>query len=208
MHQSSLGTMMLMAGYKLSPLWRSGFLPLLFLISALTMGYAVVIFESTLAGTAFKLPSETKLLGKISGIIPWLLAIYLVIRIEDVNLRGHLVEVFNGGLKSNMFLIENLLHLVPLLILIYPSNRRNPRLLFIAAMFLMVGGGLYRFNTYIIGFDPGTGWKYFPSVSEILITFGIIAAEIVGYLWFVKRMPVFPVHMNTPKTQVKEIAHG
>ncbi len=194
MHQSSLGTMMLMAGYKLSPLWRSGFLPLLFLISALTMGYAVVIFETTLAGAAFKRPSEIKLLSKISGIMPWLLVVYLVIRIEDVNLRGYLVQVFSGGLESNMFLLENLLHLVPLLILIYPSNRTNPRLLFIAAVLLMVGGGLYRFNAYIVGFDPGTGWKYFPSVPEILITFGIIAAEIMGYLWFVKRMPVLPAH--------------
>jgi len=194
MHQSSLGTMMLMAGYKLSPLWRSGFLPLLFLISALTMGYAVVIFETTLAGVAFKRPSETKLLAKISGIMPWLLVVYLVIRIEDVNLRGYLVQVFSGGMQSNMFLLENLLHLIPLLILIYPSNRTNPRLLFIAAVLLMIGGGLYRFNAYIVGFDPGTGWKYFPSVPEILITFGIIAAEIMGYLWFVKRMPVLPAH--------------
>ena len=38
MHQSSLGTMMIVAGKKLSPLWQTGFLPLLFLISAILMG--------------------------------------------------------------------------------------------------------------------------------------------------------------------------
>lgn len=196
MHQSSLGTMMLMAGNKLSPLWRTGFLPLLFLISALTMGYAAVILESVISGIAFKHPVETKLLGKISAIIPWLIGIYLVIRVEDVNLRGYLAEAFSGGLEGSMFLLENILLLLAFLILVYRGNRSNPRLLFLAAMLLLVGGALYRFNTYIVGFDPGTGWQYFPSVPEILITFGIVAIEIMGYLWFVKRMPVLPAHKH------------
>jgi len=51
---------------------------------------------------------------------------------------------------------------------------------------------MYRFNTYIVGFDPGTGWRYFPSVPELFITFGIIAAEVMVYLWFVKTLPVLP----------------
>lgn len=194
MHQSSLGTMMLMAGHKLSPLWRTGYLPLLFLISALIMGYAVVIFETTLAGIGFKRPSEVDILGKISALMPWMLAFYLVLRIEDVNLRGYLAEALSGGFEANMFVVENVLHLIPMLILMYPQNRNNPRLLFISAVFMMLGGSLYRLDTYLIGFDPGTGWQYFPSVSEILITFAIIATEIIGYLWFVKRMPVFTVH--------------
>ena len=194
MHQSSLGTMMLMAGHKLSPLWRTGFLPLLFLISALTLGYAMVVFESILASVGFKRPMETDLLAKLSAIVPWLLGIFLVIRLEDVNLRGYLPMAFSGGVQGNMFLIENAFLIAAFLILLYPSNRRSPRFLFLASAFILVGGALYRLNTYIVGFDPGTGWQYFPSVPELLITFGIIAAEIMGYLWFVKRLPVLPVH--------------
>lgn len=192
MHQSSLGTMMLAAGHKLSPLWRTGFLPLLFLLSAITMGYAVVIFESIIASVGFKRPLETKMLAKLSGVIPWLLGFYLIIRIEDVNLRGFLPEAFNGQLLSNMFLLENLLLIIALLILAYPSNRKNPKLLFLSSICLMLGGGLYRLNAYLIGFDPGTGWQYFPSVQEIVITFAIIAVEVMGYIWFVKKLPVLP----------------
>ncbi len=192
MHQSSLGTMMLMAGHKLSPLWWTAFLPLLFLITAVVIGYAAVIFESLLSSVVFKRPLEMHLLSRISAIIPWLLGFYLLVRIEDVNLRGHLSLAFSGGLKANMFLLENLLLLAALLILAYPNNRRNPRLLFLSSLALLLGGSLYRFNTYIIGFDPGTGWRYFPSVPELFITFGIVAAEVVAYLWFVKRLPVLP----------------
>ena len=72
-------------------------------------------------------------------------------------------------------------------------------MLFLSSLFLMGGGALYRFNTYIVGFDPGTGWQYFPSVPEMMITLGIIAVEIMGYLWFVKRMPVLPVHEQHAK---------
>jgi len=54
MHQSSLGSLMILAGHKLSPLWWSPALPLIFLISAITMGYTVVIFESTLSSLALK----------------------------------------------------------------------------------------------------------------------------------------------------------
>ncbi|MFO7894379.1 MAG: Ni/Fe-hydrogenase cytochrome b subunit, partial [Longimicrobiales bacterium] len=43
MHQSSLGSLMLLAGTKLHPLWYTPMLPLLFLLSCIAMGYAVVV---------------------------------------------------------------------------------------------------------------------------------------------------------------------
>src|SRR5450759_4121024 len=43
MHQSSLGSMLLVMEYRLSPLWFTLWLPALFVISALAMGYAVVM---------------------------------------------------------------------------------------------------------------------------------------------------------------------
>lgn len=191
MHQSSLGTMMLMAGQKLSPLWRSGFLPLLFLLSALIIGFAIVMYESLFSSLAYRLPLETPVLSHLAKVVVWCLLLFLVIRIEDVHLRGYLPLAVNGSLPSNMFLLENLFFLIGLLILIYPNNRKSPKLLFIAASSLLLGGGLYRFNAYITGFDPGTGWQYFPSVPELLITFSIISMEILGYMWCVKRLPIF-----------------
>jgi hypothetical protein len=46
MHQSSLGALMLIAGPRLHPLWNTGWLPLLFLMSCIAMGYAAVVFEA------------------------------------------------------------------------------------------------------------------------------------------------------------------
>ena len=61
------------------------------------------------------------------------------------------------------------------IILFSARMRRSPRWLFITAAMMVLGGGLYRFNVYLIGFDPGQGWHYFPSFAELMITVGVIA---------------------------------
>ncbi len=40
MHQSSMGTVVILLGYKLSPLWQSSLLTFFFLITAISMGFA------------------------------------------------------------------------------------------------------------------------------------------------------------------------
>ncbi len=194
MHQSSLGTMMLMAGFKLCPLWHTSALPLLFLTTALFMGFAMVIFEATISSRVYRLGDETVMLSKLARIVCWILGFYLITRFQNIFMRGLLPMAFSGSFYGNMFLLENIFLLAGLAILAYPGNRTRPRLLFMAAIAILIGGSIFRFNTYIIGFDPGTGWKYFPSVPELLITFGLIAIEIAAYTFFVKYFPVFTVH--------------
>ncbi len=191
MHQSSLGTVMVIAGSKLSPLWWTGLLPLLFLISCVFMGYAIVVFESCVSAQRYTLPDETHLLGKLSAVMAWLIAVYLAVRFADVAIRGHLNLAFKGDLLGNMFLLENLLLLVPMCILFVPANRRKAPLLFLSAVSIVLAATLYRFNCYIIGFNPGDGWRYFPAFGEIFISLGIVAIEIMAFLWFIKRLPVY-----------------
>ena len=190
MHQSSLGTLMIIAGYKLSPLWQTPLLPLLFLLSAIIMGFAVTALESILSSLAFKRPFETPMLSKLAQVMSWVVAAYLTVRLADLLFRG--APVFSSGFLSFMFILENILFLAPLLILASPSLRSNLRGLFVASSSLLLAGALYRFNAFLIGFNPGPGWTYFPAVPEILITLGIVAIELMAYLYFVKRYPVLP----------------
>ncbi|MBL4903432.1 Ni/Fe-hydrogenase cytochrome b subunit [Desulfocapsa sp. AH-315-G09] len=194
MHQSSLGTMMLMAGFKLDPLWHTGTLPLLFLLTAIIMGFAMVVFEATIASRVYSLGDETSMLAKVSRIMSWVLGFYLVVRLQNVFVRGEMGNAFAGNFLGNMFLIENLLLIIGFVILTFFRKGLTPRLLFVAAVAILVGGSLFRFNTYIIGYDPGNGWNYFPSVGEQMITYGLIAIEIAAYTLFVKYFPVFSAH--------------
>lgn len=191
MHQSSLGALLLIAGSKVSPLWHTPLLPLLFLISCLVMGYCVVVAESVMSSSAFKREQETGMLSKIGVVVASLVAVYLVIRFVDLAARGGAITLsFAGDLKGNMFWIENALYIIPMLLLFMPKYNKDPRVLFASAAMLLLAAGLYRINAYLIGFDPGTGWAYFPSAPEMMITLGIVALEILLYLVFVKKLPI------------------
>lgn len=191
MHQSSLGSVLLILGYKLSPLWNTTWLPLLFLISALAMGYGVVMMEATLVQRTFKTPSEVALFARLSRVVTGLLAGFLALRWGDLAYRGHLGLVFAGDRDGNLFLIETALFLAPIFVLL-SRRRTSQRWQFMAAVCLLAGGSLYRLNSYLMAVQPGNGWTYFPSAPELLITIGVVCLEIMLYLLFIKTLPVLP----------------
>ncbi|NJD61383.1 MAG: Ni/Fe-hydrogenase cytochrome b subunit [Deltaproteobacteria bacterium] len=190
MHQSSLGSMMLIAMHKLHKLWHTPFLPLLFLLSCIVMGYAAVVFETALADSVFKLPRETKLLAPLSVAMVIVLFAYLAVRIADLAYRGRLGLIFRFDFYSFMFLLEMALFLTPAVLLLFRRFRYNPGVEFVCAMMMMAGGLLYRFDAFLVGFKPAPGWNYFPSVPEMFVTFGLVAFEVMAYLFIVKTFPI------------------
>ena len=192
MHQSSLGSVLLVMGSKLSPLWYTSWLPLLFLVSALAMGYAVVLLEATLTSRGFRLPNESALLTPLSKVAAGVLALFLIVRFGALLAGGHLSLAFAGDVRGNLFLIETALFLTPIIILASPTRRSSQRLRFLAAVSLLAGGSLYRINAYLMAVDPGNGWTYFPSAPELMITVGVVCLEIMLYLLFIKTLPVLP----------------
>ncbi len=83
MHQSSLGALMLITPSKLSALWNTPILPLLFLLSALMVGFPMVILESIYANISFGRDPEMELLTPMARMIPWFLGIYGIVKIGD-----------------------------------------------------------------------------------------------------------------------------
>ncbi|MFQ5660076.1 MAG: Ni/Fe-hydrogenase cytochrome b subunit [Gammaproteobacteria bacterium] len=190
MHQSSLGTLLIVAGDQVHPLWKTTLLPLLYVISAFTMGLSIVIFEASMTAEGFKRPRETRILGQMSTVIMGLLATFLIIRLTDIALRGEMSRIFAGDLMSLMFLLETALFLAPLVILISPSLRNSPRCLFVAAVAMLLAGSLYRVDSFLVAYHPGEQYSYFPSIPEMLVTVGVIAFEILAYIVLVRFLPV------------------
>jgi Ni/Fe-hydrogenase subunit HybB-like protein len=192
MHQSSLGSLMLIAPTKLHPLWYTGFLPLLFLINCMFMGYAIVIMESILSSYILKRKFEVEELSGLARIIPWLGGLWLSVRLGDLIYRGQVSAMFRGDFYSCFFLAEFLLLAAGSFILCWPKDWTSPRWLFASAFLILLGGALYRFNVYLIGYNPGLGWHYFPSFSEVMISVGIVSLELLGYQVLIKVLPVLP----------------
>jgi Ni/Fe-hydrogenase subunit HybB-like protein len=190
MHQSSLGSMLLVMGYKLSPLWFTLWLPALFVISALAMGYAVVMFEATVVSKTFSLPSEHALISKLSLVVGCITVGWLVLRWVDLFARDAVPLAFVGSVSVFLFWVENALFLFAALVFVTPAGRASPRASLLAAVALLAGGSLYRLDAYLVGYEPVTNWSYFPSVPELMVSIGVISLEILLYLVFIKTFPV------------------
>jgi Ni/Fe-hydrogenase subunit HybB-like protein len=190
MHQSSLGSLMLLAGPKLHPLWSTPLLPLLFLISCVAMGFGGVVIEATLSAEAFGRPRHTRLLQGLARPTAWIFLAFSAVRLVDLGLRGRLGLVTSSGELGLLFVAEMVLFVGVGLALLTPRLTRDPGSLFRLAMLVILAGGLYRFSTFLIAFNPGPQWSYFPSVPELLVTLGLLAAEFMGYILLVKTFPI------------------
>ena len=193
MHQSSLGSMLVIFGGKVNPLWQSGYmLPLEYLLTAILLGFSAVVVEATLVSVGFKRPLETPLLTKLAKLMWGVLLVYLAVRIGGLVQRGAIGNATYFSSENLSFWIEMTSFLLPLLILARPSDRRNPGKLFGAAVLLILGGFMLRVNGYLVGFHNGEGWHYFPALPELTLTIGLIAFELLAYIVLVKYLPVLP----------------
>ncbi|WP_109120439.1 Ni/Fe-hydrogenase cytochrome b subunit [Azospirillum sp. TSO22-1] len=190
MHQSSLGTMMVIVGHKLSPLWQTQLLPVFFWLTAVLMGFGVVVWESVMASLCFNRPTEKAVLRKVAELMLVTTAVFVVLRIVDFAVRGQLGAPF-GAHGTLMFWVETALFLAGMLVVLPKKARTERKALFLGSSLVLFGGIIYRLNVYIVGFIPAVGpWSYFPSLAEIFVTVGIFALEVLLYLIFVKTLPV------------------
>jgi len=201
MHQSSLGTLMLLAGSRLHPLWNTPLLPLLFLMSCVTMGYAVVVFESAFSAIAFKRKPETAMLASLAAVMVPLQLGFVVLRFADTWWRGDLGLLVGGGGRAALAVLEYACFLAPVIMLASAHSRRDLGALVRASMVMMFAGALYRFDTYLVAFTPGANWSYFPSVPEMVITIGLVSFEILAYIVIVKRFPILAAPARVERRQ-------
>jgi Ni/Fe-hydrogenase subunit HybB-like protein len=200
MHQSSLGSLMLVAPTKLHPLWYTPILPLLFLVSAVAVGYPMVVFETTIATTSMKLDGEMRVLAPLTRFTIYLLGLYLALKVGDMVVRGTYVYLFDFTARSNAFLVEMIIGvIVPWCILISEKARRSRRMLFTASTMIVGGVLLNRLNVFVLGYKPPVSEaSYFPAVGEILITAGLIAALVFLYRLLITYLPI----LSAPEKEV------
>ncbi len=194
LHQSSLGGLMVIAPYKEHPLWWTPILPLLFLLSAISVGYPMVIVESMIASKVFGRKPEMKILGPLGKIVSALLFLYLAFKLGDMSLRGTARYLTDGSVPSMMFLAElGLGVILPFLLFSSPRARRSPPLLFTAALLVVLGVMFNRINVFITAYHPVyKAQQYFPSIGEIAVTVGLIAALMFVYRVLVTIFPILP----------------
>lgn len=190
MHQSSLGSLILLAGPRLHPLWNTMLLPPFFLLTSLAMGYAMVVFESAFSHHTFGRKPDMPMLVSLQKAAAWGSAIFVAFRIFDVVGRGAFAHALRPDRFALMFWVESLLFLTPLAFLVLRSTRPAMGSLVREAMIVAFAGALYRFDTFLLAYDPGPEWTYFPSLTETFITVGLVSLEVAAYIALVKTFPI------------------
>ncbi len=198
LHQSSLGSLFLAMPGKVQPLWFSPYLPLYFFLSAVAVGPAMVIVESSISARVFKRSVEVKPIGKLARAIPFALSAYLLVKIYDISVSGKWATAFQDGM-SILFWIEMIGGVVlPIILFSLPSVRQNGSRLLAAALLVVGGLILNRFDVSLIGWArPVDSW-YLPHWMELAITVGIIAGGVVAYGLAARFLPLFAPTPTTP----------
>ncbi|MBN2008724.1 Ni/Fe-hydrogenase cytochrome b subunit [candidate division KSB1 bacterium] len=199
LHQSSLGNLLVIAPYKMHPLWYTPVLPMLFLMSAIAVGFPMVLFEYYLAAKSFNHPIDMQKMGKLARLVPVFVGLYFLMKIGDLTIRGAWGNLFDGSYQSIWFAVELIIGIIlPIVLLLNQKVRNNPTLIFIAStLYIIFGVLLNRINVFLIAYRPPYKTHiYFPSIGEILVTCGLIAGLILVYRAFVTIFPVLPAHKN------------
>ncbi|WKZ51819.1 MAG: Ni/Fe-hydrogenase cytochrome b subunit [Anaerolineales bacterium] len=202
LHQSSLGSLLLIQPQKLHPLWWTPILPILFFTSAIAVGLAMIILESSLSSRYFKRGLEMHLLAKLAKAIPVVLVVYALIKFGDLIVAGDLGYLFTSGWMSVLFWAEILIGVVfPIVWFSVEKNRVNPNALLTGAVVTLLGLILNRFNVswfavkhpdplfYLPTFMGNV--KYFPTLPEVAVSIGIFSAGILAFGLIAKYFPVF-----------------
>ncbi len=205
MHQSSLGSLLLVAGTKLHGLWHTGLLPLLFLLTAVGMGYAIIYFEAIFSAVAFGRPLETRLLGRLGVFVAGVILAFVVIRFGGLFAAGRLGLTFRSGVQSFFFWGETLLFLAAAWLFMQQGSRANAAGQLQAALLALFAGSLYRIDAFLTGFNPGDNWIYFPSLPELFVTLGLVATETMAYVWIVRKFPIL-AGVTVPATRTAPVA--
>jgi Ni/Fe-hydrogenase subunit HybB-like protein len=210
LHQSSLGTLMVIAGPKMHPLWQTPVLPLLFLLSAICVGFPMVIVESLLAARSFGLKPEMRILSRLGRMVAPLLGVYLAFKLGDMFIRETFVYLTTLTTASVLFMVEIIFGIViPLRMLLSPHVLKSPPLLFTAAALVVVGVLLNRVNSFVVAYTPPYSYgSYVPSIGEISVTVGFISLLVLLYRAAVINFPVISLPDRTLSPKSKYTIRG
>ncbi|MGC8491167.1 MAG: NrfD/PsrC family molybdoenzyme membrane anchor subunit [Syntrophobacteraceae bacterium] len=196
LHQSSLGSLFLIAPTKLHPLWYSPYLPLFFFVSSMIAGLSMVIVESSLShrlfsyrlspSAHFDLDTLTLGLAKAAAVVLW---VYFFLKLIG------LAESGDWGLLNTpygyVYLVE-MLGFVALPCILYTIGvrTRNVKLVRVTGGWTVIGIIFNRLNVSIIAFNWQVHPHYYPSWMEITVSLALVTMGVWLFRWLVNRLPV------------------
>ncbi|MGD8780238.1 MAG: Ni/Fe-hydrogenase cytochrome b subunit [Ignavibacteria bacterium] len=192
LHQSSLGSLYLIVPFKMYPLWYTSFLPYYFYISAISVGFVMIIFESYLSARAFGHGLNINLLSRVAKIAYVFLIITVLAKFIDLTLENKLGYLFLNLPETYFFWGEIFIgFIIPIALLSRREVRESRFWLYITSIFVIAGFLFNRLNVSITSLMRSSGVEYFPSIYEIGITMMLVTVGIWLFSLLSNYFPVF-----------------
>jgi Ni/Fe-hydrogenase subunit HybB-like protein len=197
MHQSSLGSMFLIFPEKLSALWYTPIIPVLFFTSAVAVGLAMVTVESLLSARFMRHEAHMDLLNGVGRATAVVLLIYAVIKLADVTGRMAWTTLTPFNWTDLTWLLElGLTVLLPAGLLLIPGVRASRGKLLAAQSLVVIGVIANRMNLAVPNLVAANHGSYFPAPMEFAITLALLTGGVVAFALAAKHLPVFETDHN------------
>ncbi len=202
LHQSSLGSLFLIAPGKLHPLWYSPFLPMFFFVSSMVAGASMVVFEGMLAHKGMHDYMDKKHLSQSADVTlsfskaaSVILFSYFIMRLVDMLVHANVHYLFTS--YGVLWLVEMFVFiLLPAVLYAKGSRDLNVPLCRAASVLAVLGIVLNRFIISMIAFN----WKlpaderYFPALPEIMVSVFVVTMIVTCYRFICYHMPILYEH--------------
>ncbi len=193
LHQSSLGSLYLIVPHDLHPLWYSPMLPLLFYVSAIGAGIGMVVLESYLSQRLHGGHLEMDLLEPLARGMVVALGVYGLIKLQTIAHNGAWREILAMTYEGRMFALEFVLGvLAPIGLMAVRRLREHPGWMVFASFLTVLGFVMNRLNVSLTALERHAGGRYFPSISEFIISLGLVALGITAFVVACRLLPIFP----------------
>lgn len=197
LHQSSLGSLFLIAPHRVHPLWYSSLIPVFFFTSAIATGLLALVLESNLVQRWYGRGLNFEMLTRLGRIAAYVLWFYLVLRLGDLFFRGVLPTALDGSWQSLLFSAEILIGgVLPAILLSIPKIRNTPEGLNTSAILGVAGILTQRLALSTLTVYRPEIAPYHPSLLEVIIAFAIPAAAGLLYLFFIENLEVVDQPLN------------
>lgn len=191
LHQTSLGSIFVLMRYTLHGLWWSPWLPLFFFLSSVVGGLSMIILVTIITARAYGFPERITLLPPLAKASAILLAVYLVLKLGDVILRGNALLLFGAGRMSLLFWLEIIIGVaIPIILFGAERIRQGTSGLLWGAVSTTVGLLLNRANVSLFALQRPAGARYLPSWIEYVVAFGTLALAVIAYALLARYLPV------------------
>jgi Ni/Fe-hydrogenase subunit HybB-like protein len=190
LHQSSLGALFLLLPEKMSTLWATPAIGILFFTSAIIAGMSMVILESILSAKAYGREVEMDILASLAKGLGIALLLYFAMKVTDLYARG--VSIWSLDWAHILFYLELFVCVaLPALLLYVPEVRTSTMGLLWTSGLAAFGVVLNRFNVSLTSYGGYRDFWYFPSVIEIIMTVGLVALAILIFDFGMRYLPVY-----------------